>query len=1272
LNSSSRSGRGLLHTCDIPSSGPGRGSTRAWKLSTAAAAAVAGVLAVALPTSVGATEADANVEAVLQDSTARPLAEAQRLLRQQQFEEALTALQEVDSSGFSPAAASTYSRLIAEAETGAAARRAARATFDQGQQAFESGDLVTALARFGQARDNSLADDGTRSKAAEQAELALANYTRSGRSLAGLFDEARADFDAGRFESARTKFEALQGGRFRAPLFQRSPAQYIAQINAPRVEAARTVATETTVDAPAAPVAAAPVAVAAVDEPLPAAPVVVETTAAVDAPVAVEVAADPRAEARLAYQRAAEAYRKNDLTSARLNYQRAAELGYRTRLFETGPSEMVARIDRRLEEDARRMAVATIESSPMEPAAIQATDVAAEPMPLATPVVPPGVVEITPGVTPTPVAPVAVTPVAPTPAPVAPVAVAPAEIAPVVVQPVAAAVPEPASSLQATASAERLRAEQRAFEARVLVEEAGRKRESREFDSALQLYNAALEKDPANADAVTGRNAMLNLTGRVVAQDSDTRFKEMIEARRGAIQFSYNTAIEQSKMLRAENNFEGARNALIKAEAARDSDAGIFSPAEIAAFDSGIASEKQQIAEGEKVFQGQQRELEARRAADEQRTAQLEESERRRRTVSALRGQAIRLTEQEKYKEALAVIDQILTIDPNDDYASGVRIFIQDKVQLQRIRNAREQFTRSMNDVLIYTEESRIPVPDILKYPSDWPDISARRDETVALERGGLEEARIEELLSRRLPEVRFTDVPFRDVIEYLVDTTQANIFVNWPALEGAGVDPNAPVSLRLRNVPFRKVLQSVLDIVGGGVVNLGYTVDEGVITVSTGEELARNTATRIYLIRDLLVVPEDFSENAPNLDISRATRVGGGGGGQSIFSGGGGGTNSDREEEREELIEQIVTLITETISSDSWRDNGGLIGSIQPLDDQLIITQTPETHRDIDALFAQLRELRAVQVNIEARFITVQRNFLEEVGIDFDFQFNVDYGNFPIDGIDPDRTVDPINTNQNGFNFTAPGSLGTGITGNLAGAGGSTNVGSGTDPVTGSTTAIGIYLDNFRANLLLRSTQLSQRATSLSAPRITLRDGGVSYIGVSTDTAYVSDLDPIVATGVAAFDPQIGIASSGVALLVSATVSADRKYVTLSLRPQRSRLIGFTEFAVTATITGDGEDEPDSFLTGRLQQPTLENTTLETQVTIPDGGTLLLGGQTLAADIERESGTPVLSKVPFLKRLFTNTGRAQDEFVLLILVKPTIIIQREIEQETFPMLNTR
>ena len=89
-------------------------------------------------------------------------------------------------------------------------------------------------------------------------------------------------------------------------------------------------------------------------------------------------------------------------------------------------------------------------------------------------------------------------------------------------------------------------------------------------------------------------------------------------------------------------------------------------------------------------------------------------------------------------------------------------------------------------------------------------------------------------------------------------------------------------------------------------------------------------------------------------------------------------------------------------------------------------------------------------------------------------------------------------------------------------------------------------------------------------------------------------------------------------------------------------------------------------------QSPILQITEVSTTVSVPDGGTLLPGGQTLAGEVEREAGVPVLSKIPFLKRLFTNTSMAKDEQVLLILVKPTIVIQREQEQRQFPLLTSK
>ena len=121
------------------------------------------------------------------------------------------------------------------------------------------------------------------------------------------------------------------------------------------------------------------------------------------------------------------------------------------------------------------------------------------------------------------------------------------------------------------------------------------------------------------------------------------------------------------------------------------------------------------------------------------------------------------------------------------------------------------------------------------------------------------------------------------------------------------------------------------------------------------------------------------------------------------------------------------------------------------------------------------------------------------------------------------------------------------------------------------------------------------------------------------------------------------------------------------------TRLIAIGSALAPGVLSGGGVITTGvSAGTGIIQQPEIQLTEVRTTVSVPDGGTLLLGGQTLAGEIEKEAGVPVLSKIPGLDRLFTNRSRAKDEQILLILCKPTIIIEKEIEQKQFPLLSTR
>ncbi|MHC4153640.1 MAG: hypothetical protein ACYST6_01755 [Planctomycetota bacterium] len=78
------------------------------------------------------------------------------------------------------------------------------------------------------------------------------------------------------------------------------------------------------------------------------------------------------------------------------------------------------------------------------------------------------------------------------------------------------------------------------------------------------------------------------------------------------------------------------------------------------------------------------------------------------------------------------------------------------------------------------------------------------------------------------------------------------------------------------------------------------------------------------------------------------------------------------------------------------------------------------------------------------------------------------------------------------------------------------------------------------------------------------------------------------------------------------------------------------------------------------------------TRVSVPDSATLLLGGYKVSAEVEREVGVPILSKIPILGRAFRNTSTVRDQRVLLILVKPTIILQEERDAEAIAAMESR
>ena len=801
---------------------------------------------------------------------------------------------------------------------------------------------------------------------------------------------------------------------------------------------------------------------------------------------------------------------------------------------------------------------------------------------------------------------------------------------------------------------------------------------------AIEKLKEAAQLDPDNAQIKQKLAAAISLQNKELVPEGlvdEIVKREQVKAQE--VTAEYNASMNLARQSVAERNFSAAFDAVSDAKVVLDRNQRFLAPenyrsmrSDAEALSETIEAQRAEAAKQNLLDQENEqvhKETEARMAAEAGKDKEIQ----------SLLFRARDLQREMKYDQALDLLDQALFLDPNDVAANLMKEMIEETQIVVEARNIRRQTQVAVARQSNMNAAAAVPYEEILTYPADWPELTYTRLSSQDVSGGESEADRqVAAALKNPVP-INFDNNRLANVIDYLRNTTNVNFFVNWPVLEAAGVDQDTLISLTLTNVPAEQALRLVLQQIGSEFDPIGFSIIEGVVNISTVRDLSRTTDTRVYDIRDLLVQVPNFSD-APSFDLSQAlsnTNSGGGGSGGGGGGGGGGGcgsglfsdSNDQQDQElptRAELIEQITTLITETVGDyNEWSVNGGDVSSLDELNGNLVVKTTPDNHRNIIGLLAQLREIRSGQINVEARFLLVDESFLEETGFDFDFQLNDLGSSFgPIRfAQDSFSVADRQETSVRSSPFGTPTGDGPGIF----------VPGTGFTPSTGRAMDFNVsFLEDLEVNLLVRATQANQRSLTLTAPRITISNGQRAFVTVATQRSFVSDLEPIPDSF--GFDPTLSVTQSGVVLDVEGTISADRRYVTLTLRPSLATVINIRTVQTTGEGTGNGNtgntDQGNNNIivnipTGTIEAPELEITRVSTTVSIPDQGTLLIGGQRLVGEVEIEAGVPVLSKIPVLNRLFSNNSVTKDQRTLLILVKPTIILQSEIEDQQFPGL---
>lgn len=189
------------------------------------------------------------------------------------------------------------------------------------------------------------------------------------------------------------------------------------------------------------------------------------------------------------------------------------------------------------------------------------------------------------------------------------------------------------------------------------------------------------------------------------------------------------------------------------------------------------------------------------------------------------------------------------------------------------------------------------------------------------------DDANSDDVLDRSIPDLNLDQVSLEDAFSRLAEATHANILVRWRDLNEANIESSQKIRLHLWNVSLRTALRVILaEIDDSATPQIGFTVDnDGVLDVCANRSISDHGVIRFFNIRD--IIQSTLTVPPPDGPTPQ------------------------------ECVDSIIKLITDSVSPDSWRDAGGSIGAIKEINGVLVVTQSVQSQKEIDALLSGLRQ---------------------------------------------------------------------------------------------------------------------------------------------------------------------------------------------------------------------------------------------------------------------------------------------------------------------------
>ena len=602
------------------------------------------------------------------------------------------------------------------------------------------------------------------------------------------------------------------------------------------------------------------------------------------------------------------------------------------------------------------------------------------------------------------------------------------------------------------------------------------------------------------------------------------------------------------------------------------------------------------------------------------------------------------------YDRAAPLFERILTIDPY--HKAALRYLA--RIEKDRFNSATLKREASRNGMLTQVRSGWNPP---MRVAVDLPKDSSERDSRSTKPAS---QAVLEKMQSITIPKLEFRQANIADVVNYLVEASIAadpngegvNIILNLgdggavgsaPAPVAAASDDEwgfgdddfgaapqgsfggasssvPPITLNLRNVSMDDAIKYITE-----VARLKYRVENTAVIITSKDAPIGNIITRMYPVQpsfmDVVVQRQDMSAD----DHERE------------FVGLGGNVSMSKSDVKEFFERTGVPFPT------------GATITYNSAISQLIVANTAENLETFERILQQINVIPN-QVEIEARFIEVNQNDLEELGLQWIMNDNWEIAT------KRDGSGGRIQMNS--------GSLSSGLRwfGYNSASGNTEPVNllakTSTQTVLGSFASFSSVLTNPEMSVIIQALSQHGGSDLLSAPRVTTRSGVNAQIQVVREIIYPTEFDltqptvdsdgnvtmaPIVTPG--SFETR----ATGVILNVTPTVGADGYTIDLVMAPEVAELVDWIQYGSVIEVAGN----PYEF---NMPMPVFTSRNVATSLVIWDGQTVVMGGLIREEVSTVKDKVPILGDIPLLGWLFRSEGQYSQKKNLLIFVTARLV----------------